>query len=73
METPDIGYHPPLFEQGFDLRDFELWSSFPSDQATYFFAFATGFWLLSWRVGLAMSVYSAVIILARLSGHAFSK
>ncbi len=64
METSDIGYHPPLFEQGFDLRDFELWSSFPSDKATYFFAFAAGFWLLSWRVGLA--TYSMVIILARV-------
>ncbi len=66
METPNIGYHQPMFEQGFDMRDFELWSSFPSDQATYFFAFAAGFWLISRRVGFWMGVYSMVIILARV-------
>jgi undecaprenyl-diphosphatase len=66
METPNIGYHRPLFEEGFNLADFELWSSFPSDQATYFFAFAAGFWLLSARLGLAMSAYSAVIIMSRV-------
>jgi undecaprenyl-diphosphatase len=66
METPNIGYHHPLFQDGFNLPDFELWSSFPSDQATYFFAFATGFCLLSARLGLAMFAYSAVIILSRI-------
>lgn len=66
METPDIGYRPPLFKEGFNLLDFELWSGFPSDQATYFFAFAAGFWLLSIRLGLAMFAYSSVIILSRV-------
>lgn len=66
METPNIGYHRPLFEEGFNLADFELWSSFPSDQATYFFAFAAGFWLFSARLGLAMALYSAVIIMSRV-------
>ena len=66
METPGIGYHPPLFSDGFNLADFELWSSFPSDQATYFFAFATGFWLLSAGWGIAMFAYSTVIVLSRV-------
>lgn len=66
METPGIGYHVPLFKQGFDVRDFELWSSFPSDQATYFFAFATGFWFFSVRLGLAMFAYSTLIVLCRV-------
>jgi len=66
METPNIGYHHPLFEEGFNLADFELWSSFPSDQATYFFAFATGFCFFSVRLGLAMFAYSAVIIMSRV-------
>ena len=66
METPGIDYHAPLFEQGFHLKDFELWSSFPSDQTTYFFAFAAGFWLFSARLGLAMAAYSTVIALSRV-------
>ena len=66
METPNIGYHRPLFEEGFNLADFELWSSFPSDQATYFFAFAAGFWFFSARLGLAMAAYSLVIIMSRV-------
>ena len=66
METPDIGYRPPLFDHPFNLTDFELWSSFPSDQATFFFAFAAGFCFFSWRLGLAMFAYSAIIVLARV-------
>jgi hypothetical protein len=48
-----------------NLADFELWSSFPSDQATYFFAFATGFWFFSVRLAFVMA-YSAVIIVSRV-------
>jgi len=66
METPGIGYHAPLFRDGFNLTDFELWSSFPSDQATYFFAFAAGFWFFSARLGLAMYAYSTLIVLSRV-------
>lgn len=66
METPGIGYHQPLFEDGFNLLDFELWSSFPSDQATYFFAFATGFCFFSARLGIAMFAYSTIIVLSRV-------
>jgi undecaprenyl-diphosphatase len=66
METPGIGYRLPLFEEGFKYADFEAWSSFPSDQATYFFAFAAGFWLFSARLGLAMYAYSTLIALSRV-------
>jgi membrane-associated phospholipid phosphatase len=66
METPDIGYRMPLFESGFSYPDFEAWSSFPSDQTTYFFAFAAGFWLLSVRLGIIMAVYSTLIALSRV-------
>jgi undecaprenyl-diphosphatase len=66
METPGIGYRHPLFEGGFNLADFELWSSFPSDQATYFFAFATGFCFFSARLGIAMFAYSTLIVLSRV-------
>jgi undecaprenyl-diphosphatase len=66
METPDIGYRLPLFEDGFKYSDFELWSSFPSDQTTYFFAFAAGFWFLSAKLGMAMAAYSSLIALSRI-------
>ena len=66
METPGIGYHTPLFEKGFNYADFELWSSFPSDQTTYFFAFAAGFWYFSARLGLVMTAYSTFIALSRV-------
>jgi undecaprenyl-diphosphatase len=66
METPNIGYRMPLFESGFSYSDFEAWSSFPSDQTTYFFAFAAGFWLLSTRLGIVMAVYSTLIALSRV-------
>ena len=66
METDGIGYRLPLFDHPFNVLDFEKWSSFPSDQATYFFAFATGFWFFSARLGLAMFAYSTLIILARV-------
>jgi membrane-associated phospholipid phosphatase len=66
METPDIGYHAPLFESGFRYPDFEAWSSFPSDQTTYFFAFAAGFWLLSTRLGIVMIAYSTLIAVSRV-------
>jgi membrane-associated phospholipid phosphatase len=40
----------------------EDWSAFPSDQAGYFFALATGILLLSRLLGLTLIVYSAVFI-----------
>lgn len=66
METSGIGYHMPLFESGFNYSDFERWSSFPSDQTTYFFAFTAGFWYFSRKLGLALAAYSTFIALARV-------
>jgi membrane-associated phospholipid phosphatase len=66
METPDIGYRPPLFEHPFNLLDFEKWSSFPSDQTTFFFAFATGFCFFSAWLGFAMFAYATLIALCRV-------
>jgi undecaprenyl-diphosphatase len=66
METAGIDYRLPLFEDGFKYADFEAWSSFPSDQATFFFAFATGFWFFSARLGLVMLAYSTLIALSRV-------
>ncbi|HZP76076.1 MAG TPA: phosphatase PAP2 family protein [Pseudolabrys sp.] len=66
METSDIGYHMPLFQDRFHFTDFEPWSSFPSDQATFFFAFAAGFWLLSRPLGIVMAAYSTLIVLSRI-------
>jgi undecaprenyl-diphosphatase len=40
----------------------ESWSSFPSDHAVLFFTLATGFYLVSRRLGLLMYLYSAVFI-----------
>jgi undecaprenyl-diphosphatase len=66
METSGIGYHEPLFEHPFNLLDFERWSSFPSDQTTYFFAFATGLNFFSGWLGLAMFAYATLIALCRV-------
>ncbi len=66
METPGIGYRMPLFEDGFNYSDFELWSSFPSDQTTYFFAFAAGFAFLSPTLSIVMFAYSTLIALSRI-------
>jgi len=40
----------------------EPWSSFPSDHAVLFFALATGFYLVSRRMGWLMYIYTAVCI-----------
>jgi undecaprenyl-diphosphatase len=57
MYTADIGYHTPLLNSlmSFDL---ENWSSFPSDQASYFFAMSTGLWLCGGRLGAWFTAYS---------------
>ena len=62
MFVSDIGFHAPLFQVG----NYEDWSSFPSDTATYFFAITTGFWLLSRRWGFLWACLSALVILARV-------
>jgi len=58
-----IGANAPTFEWHADL---EHWSSFPSDNATYLFAIATGFWLISRGWGLFFGVFATLASLARV-------
>jgi len=68
MFNPGSGYRAPLYDEheppGYDL---ENWSSFPSDNGTYYFAMVTGFWLFSRRLGIFFTLYSIVcVILPRI-------
>jgi undecaprenyl-diphosphatase len=58
-----IGANAPAFEWRPDL---ENWSSFPSDNATFFFAIAMGLWLISKRWGLFFGVFATFVSLARV-------
>jgi membrane-associated phospholipid phosphatase len=46
-----------------DPASFEKWSSFPSDHGALFFLLATGFYLLSRRLGLFLYIYTFVLLL----------
>jgi membrane-associated phospholipid phosphatase len=46
--------------------NFEQWSSFPSDTATYLFAIAAGLWLILRWLGLFFGVFAALVALARV-------
>lgn len=58
-----IGANAPTFEWHADL---EHWSSFPSDNATYLFAIASGFWLISRWWGLFFGAFATFAALARV-------
>src|SRR6185437_14477545 len=58
-----VGANAPSFPWHADL---EHWSSFPSDNATYLFAIAAGFWLISNRWGFVFGVFAACATLARV-------
>lgn len=58
-----IGANAPTFDWHADL---EHWSSFPSDNATYLFAIATGLWLVSRSWGLLFGIFAAAASLARV-------
>src|SRR5262249_7118042 len=60
MYTSGIGYRPPSIAVNYNL---EGWSAFPSDMATYFVALAFGFVYLARRLGIALLVYVALVIL----------
>lgn len=62
MFVPDIGYHAPQYSVG----NYEDWSAFPSDTATYFFVITTGFWLMSRWLGFLWACLSTVVIVARV-------
>jgi undecaprenyl-diphosphatase len=46
--------------------NFEHWSSFPSDQATYLFGIAAGFWLISKWWGLGFALFAVLGSMARV-------
>lgn len=58
-----IGGHAPSMEWRADL---ENWSSFPSDHATYLFAIAAGFWLISRPWGTVFGMAAAAVSLTRI-------
>ncbi len=45
-----------------DQSNWTIWSSFPSDHASLFFALLTGIWLVSRRAGIVMLLYVLVVI-----------
>src|SRR4051794_40016687 len=58
-----VGANAPSFEWHADL---EHWSSFPSDNASYLFAIATGLWLISRWWGVLFALFAAFAALARV-------
>ncbi|WP_165435212.1 phosphatase PAP2 family protein [Bradyrhizobium sp. Leo121] len=58
-----IGANAPTFEWHADL---EHWSSFPSDNATYLFAIAAGFWPISRWWGLFFGIFAGFVAMARV-------
>ena len=61
MFAPGIGYHAPLGADTFNY-DLEDWSSFPSDNAAFFFAWITGFWFFSRRLAIVFGLFSFVFV-----------
>jgi undecaprenyl-diphosphatase len=59
MYDASSGFHPMSIAPVLNL---ESWSSFPSDNATFFFGLATGAYLLSRPLGVALWLYAAVIV-----------
>ncbi len=58
-------YNPDLhlrLAYGFDPSMLLRWSSFPSDHAVLFFAFATGVFRVSWKAGLFLYTHAIVVI-----------
>ncbi|MFZ0820901.1 MAG: phosphatase PAP2 family protein [Candidatus Acidiferrales bacterium] len=46
-----------------DVNNLAKWSSFPSDHAAMFLGLATGLYLVSRRMGIAMYIYTSIFIL----------
>ena len=59
MYAGGIDFHPLLLTD-FPIR-LENWSSFPSDNATFFFALSTGMYFLSRPLGVVTGFYSFVV------------
>ncbi len=59
MYAGGIDFHPLLMTD-FPIR-LENWSSFPSDNATFFFALSTGIYFLSRPLGVLAGLYSLIV------------
>ncbi len=59
LDSPQLGFHFPSM---MTMNSLPPWSSFPSDHAVLFFALATGFLLISRKLGAAVLVYVLVVI-----------
>ena len=59
MYAGGIDFHPLLMTD-FPIR-LENWSSFPSDNATFFFALSTGVYFLSRPLGVLAGLYSLIV------------
>ena len=70
MFAPGLLYHAPLGAETFNY-DLEDWSSFPSDNAAFFFAWITGFWLLSRRLAIVFGLFSALFVVLPRSYFGF--
>lgn len=62
MFVPGILYRAPLNGEAFTY-DLEDWSSFPSDNGAFFFAWITGFWLFSRPLAIVFGLLSTVFVL----------
>ncbi|MGY3550659.1 undecaprenyl-diphosphatase [Bradyrhizobium sp. USDA 4472] len=60
-----IGANPPSMASPWH-PDLENWSSFPSDYATYLFAIAASFWLISRWWGLFFGLFATFVAVARV-------
>ena len=58
-----VGGNSPSVDYPIDL---ENWSSFASDHATFMFAIAAGFWLISKQWGLLFGLVGAIVALGRV-------
>lgn len=61
LHQPDLQFILPFGVRETTLRD---WSSFPSDHAVLFFSLAAGLWLISHRLGLLVTLYVTLVIVA---------
>lgn len=59
LNNADISFLCPY---GSNYALLETWSSFPSDHAILFFALATGIFLISRKAGIALMIYTLVVI-----------
>ncbi len=63
--NPVIELHEALLENPV-TTGLDHWSSFPSDHAAFLFAMAAGFWFVSRKLGLLLSLWSVSVLAPRI-------